>query len=117
MLKGFSFLLYTKDSQGWSTNSGKKFPETFSGISCDQNCLHGNSKAVFNLFYYINSTDGTKALVTKTGPKQFSALAHTKTVAPNCAGSRIFCFFLIKDVSFTLKSFEEKVGMTNTAKL
>lgn len=110
------FTLY----QGFSRVVHKlfKFPETFSGVSCDQNCLHSNSKAFLFLPFmlYQHSTDGTKALVTKTGPKQFSALAHTKTVAPNCAWSRIFCIFLIQDVSFTLKCFDEKVGITNIAK-
>ena len=110
------FTLY----QGFSRVVHKlfKFPETFSGVSCDQNCLHSNSKAFFSYLLCCISIAliVTKALVTKTGPKQFSALAHTKTVAPNCAWSRIFCIFLIQDVSFTLKCFDEKVGITNIAK-
>ena len=78
-----------------------KFPETFSGVSCDQNCLHSNSKAFFSyLFYCINI-----ALVSKTGPKQFSALAHTKSVAANCAWSRIFHIFFYKRCQFHFKMF------------
>ena len=30
-----------------------KFPETFSGVSCDQNCLHSNSKAFSSTFYIV----------------------------------------------------------------
>ena len=118
-LKGTQGVLLFTLYQGFSRVVHKlfKFPETFSGVSCDQNCLI----AIVRLFLlpfilYEHSTDATKALVTKTGPKQFSALAHTKTVAPNSAWSRIFCIFLIKDVSFTLKCFDEKVRITNIAK-